>query len=226
MLSSQDFVLFCTQSLPVIFIILYFLYPVSFRTVSEHPLGKLMAVSLILLYSYQDIIHGIVICLLVIIYYHQQVEDFISETGNNYADFLPKPSEKNGSCEVNGYLEKEFLSVEDAYPSKLKPVKKVSESLFRKEKCSKKTSKVSWKGEAVKKNWITHVYPELEYHDSECNPCDRTCHFTIKQKQQVEEKLQLPKSSNDTVLWDMISALTSSKEEPIVIYQNQIATIL
>jgi hypothetical protein len=226
MLSSHDFVLFCTQCLPVVLIILYFLYPVSFRTVSDHPLGKLIAISLIMLYSYQDIIHGIVICLLVIIYYHQQVEEFISDSGKNYAEYLPKPSDKNGSCEFENHLEKDFLSIEDAYPSKIKPIKKVSESLFRKERCAKDTAKVHWKGETVKTNLIRYVYPELQYNDSECNPCDRTCHFTIQQKQQVEEQLQTPKSSKDTVLWDMISALTSSKDEPIVIYQNQVASIL
>jgi len=226
MLSSTEFVYFVTQSLPVVLVILYFLYPESFRRVSEHPLGKLIAIFLIALYSYQDIIHGIFICLLVIVYYHQNVEDFISESGMNYVEHLPKASEKEGSCVFDSNLEKDFTSVEEAYPSDLKPVKKVGESLFRKENCASDSSKVMFKGQTVKNNLVAHVYPEVQFHNSECNPCDRTCHFSIQKKQDIEEKLQLPKSSNESVLWEMISTLTSTNDEPIVIYKNQLATIL
>ena len=226
MLSSTEFVYFVTQSLPVILIILYFLYPASFRRVSEHPLGKLIAILLIALYSYKDIIHGIFICLLVIVYYHQKVEDFVSESGMNYVEHLPKAAEKEDATVFDGHLEKDFTSVEEAYPSDLKPVKKVGESLFRKEKCAMDSSKVMMKGQTVKNNLVTHVYPELQFHNSECNPCDRTCHFSIQKKQEMEEKLVLPKSSNESVLWEIISNLTSSNDEPVVIYKNQVATML
>jgi len=105
-------------------------------------------------------------------------------------------------------------------------VKKVGESLFRKEKCAMDSSKVMLKGQTVKNNLVTHVYPELQFHNSECNPCDRTCHFSIQKKQEMEEKLVLPKSSNESVLWEIISNLTSSNDEPVVIYKNQVATML
>ena len=224
MLSSTEFLYFVTQSLPVVLIILYFLYPLSFRRVSEHPLGKLIAILFIALYSYQDIIRGIFICLLVILYYHQKVEDFISESGMNYVEHLPKVSEKEGSSVFDSHLEKDFTSVEEAYPSHLKPIKKVGESLFRKDNCAIDSSKVTFKGQTVKNNLVTHVYPEFQFHNAECNPCDRTCHFSIQKKQEIEEKLQLPKSSNESVLWEMMSALTSSIEKPVVIYKNQLAT--
>jgi hypothetical protein len=226
MLSSTEFVYFVTQTLPVALIILYFLYPESFQRVSEHPLGKLIAILLIALYSYQDIIHGIFICLLVIVYYHQKVEDFISESGINYVEHLPTASEKEESCIFDNNVEKDFTSVEEAYPSNLKPIKKVGESLFRKENCARDSSQIMFKGQTVKNNLVTHVYPEFQFHNTECNPCDRTCHFSIQKKQEIEETLQLPKSSNESVLWEMISSLTSSNEEPVVIYKNQVATML
>ena len=56
---------------------------------------------------------------------------------------------KNFENNFENNLEKDFTSVSTAYPDNLKPVKKASEALFRKEKCHQ--SKVQCKNQNLKK---------------------------------------------------------------------------
>jgi hypothetical protein len=221
MSKSTEFRKLVTQGLPIALIILYLLFPVVFVRASEHPLGKFVAVMMIVLYTYQDMIQGLIICLLIIIFYHKEVEGFISETTQNYVDFLPKPSRKTNN-EFENHLEKDFTPIEDAYPEKLHPVKKVSEFLFRRDFCDASLNNVKYKDQKVKNCLVTHVYPELQFRDGECNPCDKTCHFSVQHKQRVEQHLQ-PTSSKRGIVWDMLDSMVGSTDEPIVL-NKQIAT--
>jgi hypothetical protein len=201
MSKSTEFRKLVTQGLPIALIILYLLFPVVFVRASEHPLGKFVAVMIIVLYTYQDMIQGLIICLLIIIFYHKEVEGFISETTQNYVDFLPKPSRKTNN-EFENHLEKDFTPIEDF--------------------CDASLNNVKYKDQKVKNCLVTHVYPELQFRDGECNPCDKTCHFSVQHKQRVEQHLQ-PTSSKRGIVWDMLDSMVGSTDEPIVL-NKQIAT--
>ena len=62
-----------------------------------------------------------------------------------------------------------------------------------KDKC--KNGVLMSKGMPVKTEMISHVYPEIKFAgDAPCNPCDKTCQFTILDaKREMEE----PKNSRD-----------------------------
>ena len=184
------------QGFPVLLFISYLLFPRAFVKVSKHPLGKLIAVVIICMYTYRDMTYGLFACLLTILFYHQEMETFLSQSTTNYVEYLPKSSTKEHSNHFDDDdLENEDLYLDEAYPVKGPPRKKVSESLYRKEHCV--DSRVQHKDQDLKNHLVTHVHPELNFSNGECNPCDRTCRFTIGSKQSTENQLK-PVNTRDT----------------------------
>lgn len=223
MVDIKEFRKLVTQGLPIALIIVFILFPTSFARVASQPLGKCIAIAMIVFYTYQDMMHGFIICLLTILYFQREMEGFLSKTTQEYVEFLPKPSLKEHSISYEKHLEKDFTSLEEAYPDNLPPIKKVSEHLFRREFCHKTKHHVEYKDQKVKNSLIAHVYPELTFREGECNPCDKTCHFTINRKHDAEEDLQ-SKSSKFATLKGMANYLANSQGEPVVVFQKEVAT--
>jgi hypothetical protein len=217
-----------SQGLPILLLLSYLLFPKAFRRITAHPLGKTLAVFFICFYTYQDRLYGILVCLLVILYYHCQsdafvsYEPFLSKSTSEYATHLPKSSRKEeGGTQFEGHLEKDFTPTSEAYPSSLPPIKKVSEALFRKERCHQ--SKVTTKDQTYNNHMVTHVYPELQFRDGVCNPCDSTCHFTIQSKQDMEANLAA-RNTHTTVLEDVAEMFGFAKSEPTVVHENMVVS--
>lgn len=220
MLDSKEQVRFFSHALPVILIIFYILYPKHFVAFAHQTLGKIIAIVMICLFSYQDVIHGVLVCLLVILFYHQNFEGFVSKMTTEYAEYLPKASKKENISQYEENLEKDFTHVDKAYPDNLKPIKKVSEHLFRKEKCI--DSKVCYKNQSLRNNLVTHVYPELQFRKNECNPCDSNCHYTIDYRQKTEKELK--PINTHTTLMDDVKELFGFKSADTFISGNMTAS--
>lgn len=193
----DEFIHLFTQGLPFILIILYFLFPEPFSRISQHPLGKFIAVTIVVIFTHFDMTLGFLVCLLVIMYYQYKQDDegFLSKVTQEYVDYLPKSSLKKEGGGFLNRLEKDFTPVGVAYPNHvLPPIRKVSESLFRKEFCHPTRNRVTFKDQEIKTSMIRHVHPELKFRREECNPCDKTCHFTVNRKHDLEKQLY-PKCS-------------------------------
>lgn len=207
---AREFHKLIIQGLPIALIILYVLFPALFRKISSLPLGKCIAVVIIILYTFQDMMFGFVVCLLVILFYQRDAtEGFLSKPIQNYVEFLPKPSLKEDSITFDSNSNTDFTSVNEAYPENLPPIRKVSEQLFRREFCHSTENRVTFKNQKVNNSLVTHVYPELEFREGECNPCDRTCHFNINRKHDTEVDLQ-PVSSKYSSIVDVAYKMISS----------------
>lgn len=211
MLPTKELLKLIRQGIPILLFLLYVLFPDAFGNVSKHPLGKLIAVFAISLYTYYDMTQGLVICLLVILYYQQEMESFISKSGVNYHEYMPKPAKKETIAQFENNLDRDFTHMDEAYPQNLPPIKKESEAIFRKERCVE--SKVQHKNQTLKNHLVTHVYPELNFRDGECNPCDPTCHFTVLSKQTVENKLK-PTSTKGVIIRDIFTIFGFPEKEP------------
>jgi hypothetical protein len=76
--------------------------------------------------------------------------------------------------------------------------------MFRESHCSAGT--LVKKGVPVKIEMAEHVFPELAFEDTLCNPCASNCKFSIiSKKLKLEEDLIRPKDSNDTIFsWAII----------------------
>lgn len=196
--------------IPLALIILFLLFPGSFMYMSHSILGKLLAVFLIMYYSAHHFIYGFALCIFVI-WYYQSTKPFherfsgLSDSTQSYADFLPKPASSTTSSikkEPSSTAVTELPSsshtstiscgVSHAYPSNLPKVHPESEEVFRKKHCSVNKVMV-YKNLEIRKPDITHHLSEIEFHgnDTTCNPCDPTCHFSIRTlKRDTEETLK------------------------------------
>lgn len=144
-------------------------------------------------------------------------ETFLSKSTEDYIKYIPKPFRKTSSTETKDYLAKDYTCMQEAYPEELPPIKKVGEALFRKEKCHQ--SKVQYKNQTMNNHMVTHVYPELQFREDVCNPCNKNCHFTIEKKQSIEKDL-VPRNTHTSVVEDIQELLGKSKNEPIVVHEN------
>ena len=198
--------------IPLALIILFLLFPGSFMYMSHSILGKLLAVFLIMYYSAHHFIYGFALCIFVI-WYYQSTKPFherfsgLSETTQSYADYLPKPASSTSSTsstnpkptpnpvqELPSSKHTSVIScgVSHAYPSNLPKVHPESEAVFRKKHCSVNNVMI-YKNQEIRKSDMTHHLSEIEFHgnDTTCNPCDPTCHFSIRTtKKETEETLK------------------------------------
>lgn len=162
------------QVLPLVIFYLFFAFPDDFLYSSIHPLGRLFAITLILLYSVINTYYGILMCVLVIIYYKM--------------DFVEKTS-----------MYDSYMLIGDQYYEPFDTEQKVQKKIdeFRNENC--KTNSLEFKNKRVKNENASHIFPELEFLEEPCNPCDKHCGVTINEKLQNEENIVYPKQDDNWV---------------------------
>lgn len=168
---------------------------------SHTVLGKTIAVGIILLYSFFDIVSGLLACALVIFYYQSDyVESFVKgEIKEETKDGYTSISLKETRAILLDVTDKETPGerLEDAYP--LTPTVEVvydkDVDHFRQKHC--KRGHLVHKGQIVKNEMAEHVFPEVKQ-DSfhKCNICDPACSFDLDLIDK-EDELVNPKSSND-----------------------------
>jgi hypothetical protein len=160
----------------IIVITLFAFYPDRMIPLSHTSLGRLLAVALIVYYTKIDVIFGVFICLLVIYYYQiDNFEHMLNISEGFLWDMTFTPYEQD----VYDRLNKELLE---------------RQKTFRETHCSKGV--LVHKGVPVNSEMAEHVFPEVKFDGSPCNPCDTTCAFSIlEQKLKLEDDLTRPKSS-------------------------------
>lgn len=167
------------QVLPIVIFYLFFAFPDDFLYTSIHPLGRLVAILFILFYSSINTYYGILACAFVIVYYKM--------------DFVEKTS-----------LFDSYMLIGDTYYEPFETEQKVQKKIqeFREENC--KNNKLTFKEKQVKNENARHIFPELEFLEEQCNPCDKYCGITIKEKIQNEEGLVYPKTDDNWIfqIWN------------------------
>ena len=187
--------------LPMVILYLVATYSEDVAKWSHTVLGKTIAVGIILLYSFFDIVSGLLACALVIFYYQSDyVESFVKgEIKQESKDGYTSISLKETRAILLDVTDKETPGerLEDAYP--LTPTVEVvydkDVDHFRQKHC--KRGHLVHKGQIVKNEMAEHVFPEVK-HDSfhKCNICDPACSFDLDLIDK-EDELVNPKSSND-----------------------------
>ena len=187
--------------LPMVILYLVATYSEDVAKWSHTVLGKTIAVGIILLYSFFDIVSGLLACALVIFYYQSDyVESFVKgEIKEETKDGYTSISLKETRAILLDVTDKETPGerLEDAYP--LTPTVEVvydkDVDHFRQKHC--KRGHLVHKGQIVKNEMAEHVFPEVKQ-DSfhKCNICDPACSFDLDLIDK-EDELVNPKSSND-----------------------------
>jgi len=161
--------------IPIILIYLFATYPVEFVLFSNTILGKLVAVFIIIHLAQTDPIYGLFACMTFLYYYQTDYVDGIQDiNGQNIYEFFQDVSP---SQDVAQDVAQDVLQFQTDY-------------------CD--MGKLKYKEYEIKHDMAHHVFPEINFHSSTCNPCQNTCKYTIVQKLDMEDKLA-PKASN----WNM-----------------------
>lgn len=193
------------------FILFYLLFVHSNRMVifSNTPLGRLLAIALIIFYTNISIKYGFMFCVLIIFYYQMDSVEGMADMTKRFR----KPN-TNDEWDIFDWIETPYSTpVEDhlLYPSfdteNFANADEISESMgsetsvkdqFRQDNC--KNGQLMHKGLPVKTDMADMVFNELEFLNERCNPCDKTCNFSIiEQKLKSQEDVTYPKQSDNWV---------------------------
>ena len=218
-MKDEEFFELTIQSIPIIFALSYLLFPTEFVGVSYSILGKLIAISLIVIYTFKHIVYGFLVSSIMMWYYQMELDQYWRE-GFDKSEYLPQPSSKRGSAYFKPTVESDLTSYDQAYPDNLEPMAKEGEAVFRKKYCRK--GKLQHKEMDVKNEYAPHIYPEMEFSDKPCNPCDETCRIEVK-KQKTQTILEPIQTRG---IMDTIKSIVPDSGIPFVGTGKEQATIL
>lgn len=194
------------QFIPIIIIFLLISYFKNVVKFSKTILGKLLAVCIIIFYTFLDKIVGTFVCLLFIFYYQTDIienmlniDDLIEidtielVTTEDQIDFLDDhvylsmDEKKNKKIKKEGMMDYVDLYSRDYNKDILLNNEKL-QGEFRKENCV--NGELINKDIPVKYEMSEHVFPEIRFRRGFCNPCSKNCEFSIiKQKIETENQL-------------------------------------
>jgi hypothetical protein len=192
------------EFIPIIVVFLLLSYTKPIIHFSTTILGKCISVFIIIFYTYIDVLYGLLACFLVIIYYNSSYVEGMEDSLNFGIDEYEKVKINTiNDMELSNEIPSELYDDYDYEVANVNQIENASiikmdiekQDNFINENCHKGILK--YKNQIVKSDMAQHVFPELNYLDEICNPCDNTCKFTILDKKIIMEEKLIPKNSNE-----------------------------
>ncbi len=180
--------------LPLVLFYLFFAFPNDFLYVSLTPLGRFIAIGLILFYSSMSTYYGLIICFVVIVYYSLKSVESISEFD---------------SCIL--------VNNQESFVSELSDIVDENINKFREEHCE--NNRLKYKGNNVKNENAEHIFPNLKFLYEPCNPCDKNCGFLIQDKLKIEQNISYPKTDDNWVM-PIWNTWFSNSDQPPIAFNN------
>lgn len=113
--------------IPVIIIAMMILYGENVSYIAHTPLGKFVAILLIVYYTSMDVLYGLLMCALVILYYYSDIHNMFKE---NFSTIESVKDFKNQNCK-NGELQNK------GSPVRLEMIEHIHPDIkFKYEKCN------------------------------------------------------------------------------------------
>uniref|UniRef100_A0A6C0HHP3 Uncharacterized protein n=1 Tax=viral metagenome TaxID=1070528 RepID=A0A6C0HHP3_9ZZZZ len=165
--------------IPVILIAMFILYEDNMAYVANSHLGKVIPILLIVYYTSISIIHGLLACSFVILYYQY-----------NYI----KTNDLTGSFAMSESFSM-MRSSDDSVVAN-----------FKVQNCENGT--LMHKGSPVNLEMLEHIYPDINFKNEKCNPCADTCDFSIIEEQLKAEESLKPKTSDEFSISEMWGKMT------------------
>jgi hypothetical protein len=191
-----------SQFIPIIVIFVLLSYPLTATLIAHSILGRFIAVAIILFYTSVDKYLGLFVCGLVIYYYQLELDNVFIEKMTNVIIPIPPttckptkpPVSEIGTLLNNSY--KQFTYYKTLYDDFFKPddydIGIAKE--FRKQYCSS-NGELIYKNSIINPNMISHVFPEIKFNNSRCNPCDKSCSYSIIESKIIAEEQMRPIST-------------------------------
>lgn len=192
------------QFVPILLLFLLLSFSKPFTTFSFSILGKLLAVLVIIFYTYLDKYLGLFVCAIVVLFYQSDylenmlnIDDILDDidnydSSNNESNDLPDDGMYlNNNNTIKNRRNRERMTNQDGVKQE-----------FRERNCKQNGrygtegksgyhdgGQLVYKDMSVKSEYAEHVFPQLEFKDEPCNPCNESCNFSI-----IESKLNAEKS--------------------------------
>lgn len=181
--------------IPIILITIWILYNKNMYIFALTPLGKLIAISLIVYYTMYDILHGLIMCGIILLYYQ------------NLPDITLFQSSRDDLLAYDQNRFERFSTIsEDPATAKLGTRDESSINNFKKTHC--KNGIVMDKGNPVNPEMIEHIFSDINFKYEKCNPCSDTCDFSLIDTQINTEESLKPKTSDDFSLTKVLDKIT------------------
>jgi len=190
------------QFIPILVLFIVISYFKGVAKFSNTVLGKILAICIIIFYTFLDKLLGAVVCLILIFYYQSDVVETMLNMDNDFNDLTD-----SNDLEINQHMTEDHVDDYIYIDSKKKKEGMVNyesgvnkdilinnekmQNEFRKNNCDK--GELINKGVPVNYEMTEHVFPEVKFRRGFCNPCLKDCEFSIiEQKLALEDKLRIP----------------------------------
>jgi len=182
--------------IPILLIVFFVFFPNRIIPFSHTTLGRFLAIMLIVYYAKKDITIGLFVCILTIFYYQIEDVEYILNVPYVSEGFLWEMTFDDGKSPVyNKFYTPYKYEVYHAFNTKLQNDASL-ERKFQRKNCI--NGELQSNGVNVNPEMSDHIFPELNFEDTPCNPCNPMCKFSIiEKKMHVEEELLKPKNSNE-----------------------------
>jgi len=182
------------QFIIIFAVYLFIAYPTEMVFATETPLGKLVAIIIILYYASIDFTYGIFACGIILYYYQLDlIESLVKiETNEKIANTIQTMNQLLLSPifgeTTTQYQVEAYSGITDSV-YKYEPVETFdyNENIllqnareeFRKENC--KNGELTLKGLVIRPEMSDHLFREIKFQagSEKCNPCDEKCRFSI-----------------------------------------------
>ena len=222
------------EFIPIILIFLYVSFTTPFIIISHSILGKILAMTIIIYYTAEDQVYGLLACLMILFYYNLE---YVEQLNTLYYDKLYEglslieysydntshlniPTNLSTPSSIANITYPKNIEILDLAPKPIiepfdadcyfktiaNPNKKRE---FTQTRC--KHGQLTNLGVNVKPENADQIYPEIIFYNKKCNVCDNSCIFSIMDTDRLntEELLTKPHDSNDwfDIVWNNISKL-------------------
>lgn len=189
------------QFIPIVIIFLLLSFSKPFTVFSHSVLGKVFAMLIIVFYTYLDKVLGLFICAIVLLYYQSDFFENmlnIDDVLDDMHDYDTAGPESIDSIDDGMYLNNHQRRRERMTVSKIGGIDK-----FREDNCirvqmqggNQGCGKLMYKDMKVRSDYAEHVFPELEFKNGPCNPCNKSCDISIIESKLKTEIEMIPISS-------------------------------
>ena len=177
------------EFIPILLLFFFVSYTDNFIKLSNTVLGRLFAVVIILFYISFDLMHGLLACAIIVLFYQSDIvenmlnrevdgfvpmEDEFTKTKNITPEEVKSEKNSEKTCEKSYVSQYEEPNLSNHSSESVK-------TEFRKSYCQK--GHLVNKGQKVRIDMAEHVYPEINFPNEKCNICDPTCNFSVIEKQ-------------------------------------------
>jgi len=207
--------LIIAEIIPLLLFYVFFAYPDKMLLFSLTPLGRLIAVCIIIFYTNISLVFGLGICILVIFYYQMDMiegmEDshltILSNRSANFAPYspvelssadllVPLVEAKQSSTKKRKYEEEGwdiFEWIEDQQTS-IEQFENINQGQGQGQGQSQSQSQ---NDNVQESEHINHIFPQIKFQQIRCGENDSQCKMTILQdKLSAQEDITYPKQSD------------------------------